>query len=176
MRSGVRSAITAITVVAGACLVWVLNCSVAAAEPTVADGMTVTLEYTLTLPDKTVADSNVGQAPFSYQQGAGQIVPGLERALVGAKAGDTKHVEVPAVDAYGPYDMKKRLTVEKAKLPDGVKNGDVLQAPDGSFVTVVQVNDKDVVIDTNHPLAGKNLTFDVKVVRVEKTDPNHAHK
>lgn len=143
--------------------------SVEAADPLkIADGMTVTLEYTLMLPDKTVVDTNVGQAPFSYQQGANQIVPGLERALIGLKAGDTKHVEVAAVDGYGAYDMKKRVTVEKKKLPDGVKNGDVLQSPDGQVVTVMKVDEKDAVLDTNHPLAGKNLTFDVKVINVDK--------
>lgn len=158
-------------------LMWCLSLmvrlgGVASAEPAVVvgDGMTVTLEYTLSLPDKMVVDSNVGQAPFSYLHGASQIVPGLERALVGLKAGDTKHVEVPAMEGYGAYDMKKRTTVEKKKLPDGIKNGDVLQAPDGQIVTVLRVDEKDALIDTNHPLAGKNLTFDVKVIRVAKED------
>ena len=68
-------------------------------DPVIGEGMTVTLEYTLTLPDKTVADTNVGKAPFSYVHGAGQIVPGLERALTGMKKGQSKHVEVEAVDA-----------------------------------------------------------------------------
>ncbi len=165
--------------VVASCLSLVVAQSVyAGAQPpaTIADGMTVTLEYTLTLPDKTVADSNVGQAPFTYLQGANQIVPGLERALVGLKAGDTKHVEVAAVDAYGPYDMKRRITVEKKKLPDGVKKGDVLQSPDGQFVTVLSVADKDAVVDTNHPLAGKNLTFDVKVINVNKDDHSSSLK
>ncbi len=142
----------------------------ASSTPTVADGMAVTLEYTLMLPDKSVVDSNVGQAPFSYVHGSGQIVPGLERALVGLKEGDKKQIEVAAVDAYGPYDMKKRVTVEKKKLPDGVKNGDVLQSPDGQFVTVLKVDEKEALVDTNHPLAGKNLTFDVKVIKVDKND------
>jgi FKBP-type peptidyl-prolyl cis-trans isomerase 2 len=138
--------------------------------------MTVTLEYTLTLPDKTVADTNVGQAPFSYLHGANQIVPGLERALIGLKAGDSKHVEVAAVEGYGAYDMKKRVTVEKKKLPDGVKDGDVLQSPDGQILTVLHVNDKDAVLDMNHPLAGKNLAFDVKVIKVDKGENAPAHK
>src|SRR6058998_2186182 len=81
----------------------------------VADGLKVTLEYTLTLPDKTVADSNVGQAPFSYTQGAHQIVPGLEKALNGMKAGQSKRVEVTAEQAYGAYDKNARATVEKSK-------------------------------------------------------------
>ncbi len=156
-------------IIAAIALILVGGRAVDAAEQLkVADGMTVTLEYTLMLPDKTVVDTNVGQAPFSYQHGANQIVPGLERALAGLKAGDTKHVEVAAVDGYGAYDMKKRVTVEKKKLPDGVKNGDVLQSPDGQVVTVMKVDEKEAVLDTNHPLAGKNLTFDVKVINVDK--------
>jgi FKBP-type peptidyl-prolyl cis-trans isomerase 2 len=143
-------------------------------DPAVGEGMTVTLEYTLTLPDKTVADSNVGKAPFSYVHGAGQIVPGLERALVGMKKGQTKHVEVTAVEGYGTYDMKKRVSVEKAKLPDGLKVGDLLQSPDGQLVTVLKIEDAQALLDLNHPLAGKNLTFDVKVLNVEKTEADKA--
>ena len=137
----------------------------------VADGLKVTLEYTLTLPDKTVADSNVGQAPFSYTQGAHQIVPGLEKALTGMKAGQSKRVEVPAEQAYGAYNKEARATVEKSKVPAGVKAGDMLQSPDRRTVKVLEVQEKTVVLDLNHPLAGKNLTFDVKVLRVEKPAP-----
>lgn len=137
----------------------------------VADGLKVTLEYTLTLPDKTVADSNVGQAPFSYTQGAHQIVPGLEKALIGMKVGQTKRVEVAAQEAYGAYDQKARVTVEKGKVPAGVKTGDLLQSADGRTVKVLEVQDKTVLLDLNHPLAGKNLTFDVKVLKVEKPVP-----
>lgn len=143
-------------------------------DPVIGEGMTVTLEYTLTLPDKTVADTNVGKAPFSYVHGAGQIVPGLERALAGMKKGQSKHVEVAAVDGYGAYDMKKRVSVEKAKLPDGLKVGDLLQSPDGQLVTVLKIEDAQALLDLNHPLAGKNLTFDVKVLNVEKTEAGQA--
>ena len=146
------------------------------AEPVIADGMTVTLEYTLSLPDATVVDSNVGEAPISYLHGANQIVPGLERALTGLKAGDSRRIEVAAVDGYGPYDMKRRVTVEKNKLPDGIKDGDMLQSPDGQLVRVVHVGETDAVIDTNHPLAGKNLTFDVKVIKVDREEPVPAPK
>lgn len=139
-------------------------------EPAIGEGMTVTLEYTLTLPDKTVADTNVGKAPFSYLHGAGQIVPGLERALVGMKKGQSKHIEVAAADGYGAYDMKKRVSVEKVKLPDGLKVGDLLQSPDGQLVTVLKVEEAQALLDLNHPLAGKNLTFDVKVLNVEQAE------
>ncbi len=137
----------------------------------VADGFKVTLEYTLTLPDKTVADSNVGQAPFSYTQGGHQIVPGLEKALTGMKAGQSKRVEVPAEQAYGAYDKNARATVEKGKVPAGAKTGDLLQSADGRTVKVLEVSEKSVVLDLNHPLAGKDLTFDVKILKVEKQAP-----
>ena len=137
----------------------------------VADGLKVTLEYTLTLPDKTVADSNVGQAPFSYTQGAHQIVPGLEKALTGLKVGQSKHVEVPAQEGYGAYDQKARVSVEKGRVPAGVKTGDLLQSADGRTVKVLEVQEKTVLLDMNHPLAGKNLTFDVKILKVEKQAP-----
>ena len=145
-------------------------------ETAIADGMTVTLEYTLSLPDATVVDSNVGDAPISYLHGAHEIVPGLERALTGMKAGDSKRIEVAAIDGYGAYDMKKRMTVEKSQLPDGIKDGDLLESPDGQLVRVVRVGDTDAVIDTNHPLAGKNLTFDVKVLKVDREPQAPAEK
>ena len=136
----------------------------------IADGVKVSLEYTLTLPDKSVADSNVGQAPITFIQGAHEIVPGLEKALEGMKAGQKKRVEVAAVDAYGPFNNKLRQTVDKDKLPKDIKAGDILQASDGRLVKVLTVNDKNVVLDLNHPLAGKALTFDVNIIRVEQGD------
>lgn len=139
-------------------------------ELQIADGMKVTLEYTLTLPDKTVADSNVGKAPISYVQGAGHIVPGLEKALAGMKAGQAKRVEVSAIDGYGAYSQKKRVMVEKNRVPADIKPGMLLQSSEGQPARVLEVDDKTVVLDMNHPLAGKNLTFDVKILKVEKQE------
>lgn len=136
----------------------------------IADGMKVSLEYTLTLPDKSVADSNVGQEPITFVQGAHEIVPGLEKALDGMKAGQKRRIDVAAQDAYGPYNNKLRQSIEKEKLPKDVKVGDILQASDNRLVKVLEVNDKKVLIDLNHPLAGKMLTFDVNILKVEKGD------
>src|SRR5690606_29155538 len=72
----------------------------------IADGMKVSLEYILTLPDKSVADSNVGQEPITFVQGAHEIVPGLEKALEGMKAGQKRRIDVSAQDAYGAYNNK----------------------------------------------------------------------
>ncbi len=137
----------------------------------VADGHKVTIEYTLRLPDNSVADSNVGQDPFSYTQGAHEIVPGLENAMVGLKTGQQKRIEVPAAEGYGAYNPKARQSVEKNKVPPDVKSGSILRSSDGRMVKVLEVTDKTVVLDLNHPLAGKNLVFDVKVLNVEKQEP-----
>jgi FKBP-type peptidyl-prolyl cis-trans isomerase SlyD len=139
-----------------------------ASDLAVADGLRVTLEYTLSLGNQGVIDSNVGQAPFTFTQGSHEIVPGLEKSLVGMKVGEKKHVEVPAPEGYGPYDKKSRTTVELSRLPQNLKVGDVLQGSDGRLVKVLELTEKTALLDLNHPLAGKNLTFDVTIINVEK--------
>lgn len=137
----------------------------------IADGMRVTMEYTMMLPDKTVGDSSKGQPPFSYTQGKQEIIPGLEKALAGLKAGDKKHVTIPAAEAYGVYDDKKKVEVPKDRVPPDVKAGVRLRSQNGQEAKVVEVKDKSVVVDVNHPLAGIDLTFDVNIVNVEKAPP-----
>ncbi|MDO8547316.1 MAG: FKBP-type peptidyl-prolyl cis-trans isomerase [Nitrospirales bacterium] len=139
----------------------------------IADGMKVTLEYTMTLPDRTIGDSTAGQAPFSYTQGNQEIVPGLEKALAGMKAGDKKRVTIPAAAAYGPYDEKGKVEVPKKNLPPEAKVGTKLRASNGAEAKVVELKGDVVIVDTNHPLAGKDLTFDVNIIKVE-TPPKAA--
>lgn len=140
----------------------------AAGDLAVADGLSVSLEYTLTLPDRTV-ESNVGQPPLTFVQGSHHLVPGLEKAIEGMKAGQKKHVEVPAELAYGVYDPEARLKVPRNRVPPTVKVGDVLTRPsDRRPMKVVEITDQTVVMDTNHPLAGKDLVFDIKILKVEK--------
>lgn len=165
MRRSALGTIAGGMVLAGLSL---LGPAVAAPVMAIADGMQVTLEYTLTLPDKTVADSNVGKEPFLYTQGSHLIVPGLEKALAGLKAGDKKRVVVPPDQAYGAYDDKQRLTVPKAKVPADAKVGSMLQDKAGRVLRVVEVTQDSVILDANHPLAGKELTFDVKILKVEQ--------
>ena len=133
----------------------------------IADGMRVTMEYTLTLPDKTVAQSTKGQAPFSYTHGKQEIIPGLEKELTGLKAGDKKRVTIPAADAYGLYDKARIITVPKKSVPPEAKVGTMLRSASGQPATVLEIKGDSVVIDTNHPLAGKDLTFDVNILKVE---------
>ncbi len=142
-----------------------------AARTTVKDGVQVSLEYTLSLEDRTVLESNVGKDPMTYRQGAHEIVPGLERSLEGAAKGDKKRVVVKPADGYGEVNPKAVQEVKKSLIPEAAhKVGTQLEAkgPDGEsmFPRVVEVKDETVVLDFNHPLAGKTLYFDVKVVDV----------
>jgi len=137
----------------------------------IADGTLVTLEYTLTVAGEGIVDTNVGKEPLKYTHGEEEIVPGLEKALTGLKPGETKHVELAAKDAYGAYDDTRRITVEKSQLPAEAKAGQILMTADGVPVKLLEVTDEKAVIDVNHPLAGKDLSFDVKVVAIEAAPP-----
>lgn len=138
----------------------------------IADGKQVSLEYTLTLEDKSKVDSNVGKDPLVYVQGAHDIIPGLEKQMAGLKVGESKKIEIVPEEGYGPVDPKRKQEVEKTKIPeDARKVGAKLtgQGPDGRmvFAQVTEVKDATVIVDLNHPLAGKKLFFDIKVLKVE---------
>ncbi len=142
------------------------------AAAVVADGSKVSIEYTLTLDDGEVADTNVGRDPLTYEQGKGQILPALEKALVGLGVGASKKVELSADQGYGPVRPELYETVEASQIPEEARSvGTMLvaQAPDGQQrpVRVHEVNDDQVVLDLNHPLAGKALHFSIKVLAIE---------
>ena len=146
------------------------------AQDTVGDGKRVSLEYTLTLEDQTVIDTNVGETPLVYTHGTQQIVPGLEKQLVGLKTGDTKKVEVSPEEGYGEADPNRFQEVPTENIPEEARSvGKKLQGqgPDGQmmFAQVTEVKEKTIIVDLNHPLAGKKLFFDVKVLKIEKDDP-----
>lgn len=150
---------------------------VALAEPSkggvvVSKGKQVSLEYTLKLEDKSVVESNVGKEPMTYTHGQQEIVPGLEKALEGLAVGATKHVTVKPADAYGEVDPKSIHEVKKNQVPEKAwKVGAELEAksPDGQslFPRVKEVKGDSIVLDFNHPLAGKTLYFDVKVLDIK---------
>ncbi len=161
-----------------ACLVLAGTIAVAAdrpsqtSTPTVENGAQVSLEYTLKLEDMTVLESNVGKEPVTYRQGAHEIVPGLERSLEGLSKGDRKRVTVKPADGYGEIDPSAVQEVKKTLIPAAAqKVGAQLEAksPDGhsTFPRVKEVKDDTVVLDFNHPLAGKTLVFDVTVLDVK---------
>ncbi len=138
----------------------------------VSTGKQVSIEYTLTLEDKTVVDSNVGATPLTFIQGSHNIIPGLESALDGMEVGGSKQVTVTPDDAYGPVNDDAVSEIEKAQIPeDSLKVGTVLQgqSPDGRVIIarVVEIGEETVLLDYNHPLAGKTLNFDVTILSVE---------
>lgn len=138
----------------------------------IADGKQISLEFTLSLEDKTQVQSSIGQEPMVYVHGIRQIIPGLENQLTGLKVGDTKHVEIAPEDGYGPIDPKRTQEVDKDKIPEEARKvGSKLtgQGPQGQpmYAEVKEVKEKTLVLDLNHPLAGKKLIFDVKILKVE---------
>lgn len=138
----------------------------------VTDGKTVSIEYTLKLDDQSVVESNVGAEPLTYTQGSHHIIPGLEKALAGMKVGENKQVTIDPENAYGPLNQEAFKEVGKDQIPpDALKVGTPLQGQDPSgnafTVTVNEIKDETVVLDFNHPLAGKTLVFDVKVLNIQ---------
>jgi FKBP-type peptidyl-prolyl cis-trans isomerase SlyD len=145
-------------------------------KQTVTEGKNVSLEYTLTLDDKSVVESNVGKPPLTYTHGTHQIVPGLEKALEGLTVGDTKDVTVVPAEGYGENDPKAVQEVQKKLIPpDALVVGARLQGktPDGHMVypRVAEIKDDTVMLDFNHPLAGKTLHFNVKILDITQEPP-----
>ncbi len=140
---------------------------------TITENTQVSIEYTLKLDDGTEIDSNVNGDPLTFVHGSGQIIPGLEKELLGMKAEESKNVVVSPEDGYGESNPKALVQVEIDKIPDEARKvGAMLQgqsADGGSvYARVAEVSEKTVTLDHNHPLAGKTLHFDVKVLNVSE--------
>lgn len=138
----------------------------------IADGKKVKIDYTLTVEGKIV-DTSKGRQPLEYTQGQGMLIPGLEKELEGMKSGEAKQVTVAPADAYGEVSKDAFKEIPRSEFPSdltpqaGQKLG--MQTPQGQQipVTVFEVTDDKIILDFNHPLAGKELNFDVTVVSVE---------
>jgi FKBP-type peptidyl-prolyl cis-trans isomerase SlyD len=145
----------------------------------------VSFHYTLTDKDGQVIDSSAGNAPLTYLHGVGQIVPGLENALLGKTVGEKLDVEVSAAEGYGEHHdfMVQQVPREAFQGVDEIEPGMQFQAqtPQGGMtVTVTAVDATTVTVDGNHPLAGKNLFFAVEIVSVraassEELEHGHVH-
>lgn len=135
-------------------------------------GDTVRIHYTGTLADGTQFDSSAGRDPLEFAVGSGQIIPGLDKALPGMAVGDRKQVVVSADEAYGQPNPEARQAVPRSEIPDHIPLdlGTQLQVqtPTGQTMTVVvaEVTETEVTLDANHPLAGKELTFDIELVAI----------
>ncbi|MCA9454239.1 MAG: peptidylprolyl isomerase [Nitrospiraceae bacterium] len=144
----------------------------------------VSVNYKLTDDAGKVLDSSDGSKPMVYLHGAGNIIPGLEKALAGKGEGDVLKVRIEPADAYGEVIPDGIKSIERAAFEgvDSVEPGMVFeaQAPDGTTqqIMVVKVDGDTVTIDTNHPLAGIALNFDIKVLSVReatKQELEHGH-
>ena len=140
---------------------------------TARNGSKVKVHYTGRLVDGTLFDSSIGGDPIEFIIGNGDVISGLEQAIVGMNAGDSKETTISSDDAYGPYKEDRVLIVQKNDLPSNVnlQVGARLQAKqsDERIVNVIvkAVGEKSVTLDANHPLAGKDLIFKIDLLEVE---------
>jgi FKBP-type peptidyl-prolyl cis-trans isomerase 2 len=141
-------------------------------------GMKVTLEYEGKLENGEVFDSSKHEGhshPLIFEVGKKMVIPGFEEAVLGMKEGEKKEFLVEPVDAYGEYREELKQKIPRDKIP---KDQDplvgmmlMMQSPEGQFPTkIVKVEDTEITIDLNHPLAGKKLTFSIEVVKIEESD------
>jgi FKBP-type peptidyl-prolyl cis-trans isomerase SlyD len=138
----------------------------------------VTLTYILYGEDGDVLDSTDEDEPLSYLHGYGQIVAGLERRIEGMVRGDARSVIVPAAEGYGEYHREAVLEVERSDFPDpaSIVVGDeyVAESDEGEMLpmTVLEVGEDNCLVDTNHPLAGETLRYEVTVLDVRPATDN----
>jgi FKBP-type peptidyl-prolyl cis-trans isomerase 2 len=128
------------------------------------DGSKVTLQYVASVPGSTGIDyGNVSE----FTQGRHEIFPAVEREVVGMKPGEEKQVELTPAEGFGPHDDEKTMEIPKTLLPFGTKAGDILRNNVGELATVTEVAATTAVLDYNHPLAGKPLVVQLKILKVE---------
>lgn len=135
-------------------------------------GDTVRIHYTGTLSDGSTFDSSAGRDPLEFTLGTGQVIPGFEKAVAGMSVGEAQTVEIPCQEAYGEAQPERRQPFPRDRFPDGVpmEPGTRLQltGTDGQAipVTIAEVNESEVILDANHPLAGEDLTFKIELVEI----------
>ena len=132
----------------------------------IAANKAVSIDYTLTNADGEVLDSSNGGAPLVYLHGAGNIIPGLEKALEGKQAGDAVNVTVEPAEAYGEVDPALIVEFPISQAPEGIKVGDQVSVS-GIPAVVTIVSDNTVTVDANHQLAGQILTFEIEMMVIK---------
>ncbi len=152
---------------------------------TVQDGQVVSMDYTLRV-DGEVIDSSEGTSPLQFIQGSGNIIPGLEQEIYGMSLGDSKNIIVQPEDGYGTLDPDAFIDVPRPEFPANIpmEIGTEIQVTDEDGTPmnarIDRVDDDNVTLDFNHPLAGKELHFDMKIVALrdatdEENDHGHVH-
>ena len=142
----------------------------------------ITFHYTLADKDGKVIDSSQGQNPLIFLEGSGQIIPGLETVVIQMNKGEKKDIKVPYKDAYGPYDQTLVYQIPREKFPNpNIKVGDMFQVGSEDqyrVMTVLEINDKEISLDGNHPLAGQDLNFSIEITDKRDATPeevSHGH-
>jgi FKBP-type peptidyl-prolyl cis-trans isomerase SlpA len=136
-------------------------------------GDNVKVHYTGKLEDGSIFDTSLaeGREPLETTLGQGQLIKGFEAGLIDMIVGEKKTIEIESADAYGDHNPEMINEIPRAQVPEGVKEGEMLQGmgPMGPVnVKVVEVKEDTVVLDANHPLAGKKLIFELEVVEISE--------
>ena len=135
-------------------------------------GDTVKVNYTGKLSDGKIFDSSIGRHPMQFTLGKGKLIAGFEKAVQGMAAGDKKTVVIPVAEAYGPRQDSAVVEVERKNLPSNLdaqvgQRLELTQEDDSTvLVTVTGVSETSLTLDANHPLAGKELTFEIEVISI----------
>jgi peptidylprolyl isomerase len=138
------------------------------------EGDTVKVHYTAKLEDGTVFDSSIMRAPLEFTIGEGLLIPGFEHAVIGMCPGELKTEKISADNAYGPHRDEMVLGVDKSQFPPELdpEIGQQLQIRQANGlvtdVIVIDINGSLVTLDANHPLAGKDLVFDIQLVEINE--------
>ncbi|WP_405296932.1 peptidylprolyl isomerase [Algibacter sp. Ld11] len=139
----------------------------------VKENNTVKVNYTGKLTDGQVFDSSEGKEPVEFTLGQGQLIPGFEKGLIDMKVNEKKTITIAKEEAYGEVNANLIQEVQKSELPQEmapeVGMGLVSRSPDGQEfnLVVVEVKEESIVVDGNHPLAGKDLVFDLEVLEIK---------
>jgi peptidylprolyl isomerase len=132
-------------------------------------GDTISVDYTGKFDNGEVFDTSRNRAPLKFTVGSGQLIPGFDAAVIGMQPGDTKTVTITPEDGYGAHDRERVISMPRAGVPEGmdISVGMAVQLSDerGNPIPAIiqELNDEDVILDLNHPLAGKTLTFDIEI-------------
>jgi peptidylprolyl isomerase len=149
----------------------IAGCTSTPTTPQVKNGNTVQVNYTGKLSDGTIFDSSSGRTPLEFTLGSGKLIPGFEKAVLGMKVGEKKTIIIPADQAYGPYHKEMALEIPRSDLKGITPQiGMQLQSTqkDGSVIvaTIAKITETTVTVDANHPLAGKDLTFEIELLKI----------
>jgi len=145
------------------------------------NGDTVKIHYTGKLADGMEFDTSKGSDPLSFTLGKKEVIPGFEKAVEGLAVGDSHTVEIPSDQAYGPHRSEMVIEARRSEMPEGLElkvgrqlegksdgrdEGEEKGEPQKVIFTITGITDDEVTLDANHPLAGKDLTFDIELVEI----------